>query len=322
MRSTLQPILDLLDDGLRLYRREFPRLALIAAIGTVPGLIVAILIISRPELLGTTQGILAFYGISLLAMPLSIYLMGAISRAAMASLEGRPVVLREALAIRPLRLVGMGCYGGVFLAVINMAISILGVFCFCPLYALVGIAAAGVFEAFNGGGAVGTAMTGLLMTILVAVFTLFYGMSLVLSGATYGSLIFSLQPFVQGKLRMSEAIRRSIDMTFYRFGTNLLVYLCASLIFGTLALSVTLAVGTLVPLPLLFLIGAESHIAQGLGAAAFIAGLTLALPPLPIWMALLYRRRLAEREGADLAERVAAFARSDGIRYAADTISD
>ncbi|NNJ10219.1 hypothetical protein EKD04_007750 [Chloroflexales bacterium ZM16-3] len=316
MRNTIQPILDLLDDGLHLYRREFPRLALIAALGAVPVIITVLLALRSPQLLVSTWGILAFYGVLFMALPIGIYLMGAISRATTASLEGRPVAMRDALAIGPLRLLGMGCYGGIFLFVVNIVISMISMFCFCPLYIMIGATIGGIASAFQGSGAVGAAMVGILVTMMLIAFVLLYGLSLVISGATYGSLLFSLQPFVQGRLRMGEALRRSIDMTFYRFGGNLLVYLCASLIFGTLAMSVTLAIGVLVPLPLLFLIGYDSPIAQGLSAAAVLAGLTLTLPPLPIWMVLLYRRRLAERDGADLAERIAAFAGSDSLGYA------
>ncbi len=225
------------------------------------------------------------------------------------------MTLGDALAIGPLRLLGMGCYGGIFLFAVNMAISAISIFCFCPLYLVISVALFGVSGSFSGGSPVGAALSGLLVAALVVLLIMLYGMSLVLSGATYGSLIFSLQPFVQGRLRMGEALRRSVDITFYRFGGNLLIYLCASLIFGTLTLSVTLAVGVLVPLPLLFLIGYDSPLAQGLSAAALLAGLTLTIPPLPIWMALLYRRRLAERDGGDLAERIAVFAGSGSIGY-------
>ncbi len=54
MRKALHPILDLLDDGLRIYRREFPRLALIAAIGAVPAIMVVLLILRRPDLVAST----------------------------------------------------------------------------------------------------------------------------------------------------------------------------------------------------------------------------------------------------------------------------
>jgi hypothetical protein len=320
MRSALQPTLDLLDEGLRLYRREFPRFALIVALGAVPGIIMALLIFRRPDLIASGGGSLLIVLAVLISMPLGMYLMGAISRAATAALRGEPVLLRAALAIRPLRLIGMGCYGGVFLFVGNMAVSMLSMVCFCPLYVAMVAALSGMARATGGRGPTSTALLGLLGAIIAVAFVLLYGFSLVLSGATYGSLIFSLQPFVQGNLRMGAALRRSLDMTFYRFGANLLAYLCASLIFGALAIGSTLAIGALAPLPLLFLLGAESPIAQGLSATALIAGLTLALPPLPIWMALLYARRSAEREGDDLAARIAAFAGSDSIGYPADTI--
>jgi hypothetical protein len=316
MRQTLQPTLDLLDEGLRLYRRGFARFALIAALGAVPAISAALLLIRRPDMLAAGGLILTIYAIALLSLPLGIYLMGAISRAAAAAADGRPIALRAALAIGPLRLLGMGCYGGVFLFVANLAVSMVSMFCFCPLYFVLGVGMAGMFQGIQDNPA-GTAVAGLVGAILVIAFLVLYVLSLVLSGATYGSLLFSLQPFVQGGLPLGEALRRSIDLVFYRFGANLLVYICASLTFGALALSSTLAVGVLVPLPLLFLIGSESPIAQGLSAAAFIAGLTLALPPLPIWMALLYRRRLAERAGADLAARIAAFAGSESIGYSA-----
>jgi hypothetical protein len=316
MRSALQPTLDLLDEGLRLYRREFPRFALIVALGAVPAILLALLLFRRPELIASGGGFLALLLVALLSLPMGIYLMGAISRAATAARRGETISLRDALAIGPLRLIGMGCYGGVFLFIANMAVSILSMVCFCPLSMVMGAALGGLAGATRGSGSASTALIGLLGVIMVLGFVLLYGFSLVLSGATYGSLIFSLQPFVQGNLRLGEALQRSIDMTFYRFGANLLAYMCASLIFGTLAIGSTLAIGVLVPLPLLFLLGSESPVAQALSAVALLAGLTLALPPLPIWMALLYVRRSAECDGEDLAARIAAFAGSDSIRYA------
>jgi hypothetical protein len=319
MRSALQPTLDLLDEGLRLYRREFSRFALIVALGAVPAILLTLLLLRRPELIASGNGFLAFLLVALLSLPMSIYLMGAISRAAAVAMRGEAISLRAALAIGPLRLISMGCYGGIFLFVANMAVSILSMVCFCPLSMVMGAALGGMAGATRGIGSASTALIGLLGVIMVVAFGLLYGVSLVLSGATYSSLIFSLQPFVQGNLRLGKALQRSIDMTFYRFGANLLAYVCASLIFGALAIGSTLAIGALVPLPLLFLLGSESPVAQALSAAALLAGLILALPPLPIWMALLYVRRSAEYDGEDLAARIAAFAGSDSIRYAADT---
>lgn len=305
MRTTLQPILDLLDEGLRLYRREFARFALITAIGAIPMGLLGALVMMIPWMLGSFMGVLLFYGLLFLTFPFAVYLMSAMSRATLEVRQGKPIILREVLRIGPFRLIGMGCYGGFYLAALNTIISIFSVFCMCPTYAFLGLAAAGVGGMFGGSGAIGSALSSLIFTFLSFLFILLYGLSLVLSGATFGSLLFSLQPFMHGNVRMIEALRQSIDITFYRFGSNLLIYLCASLIFGTLALCVTLAVGVLIPMPLLFLFGAESVFAQTLSAVVVIFALTLALPPLPIWMALLFQRRVAEREGLDLAERIA-----------------
>jgi hypothetical protein len=311
MRATVQPILELLDEGLRIYRREFVRFALIAALGAVPGIIALLLILQLSE----SSGVWAALGAAVLGLPLGIYVLAATSRATLLARAGAPIALRRALAIGPLRLLGMGCYGGIFLIMVNIAISVLSMFCFCPLYLVIGASFIGAAGA-GPSGAAGGAFVGLLSGALVVIFVLFYGFSLVLSGATYGSLVFSLQPFVQGQLRLGAAIQRSVDLVFYRFGANLLIYLCASLAFGALALSVTAAVGVLVPLPLVFFLGQESPIARGVSAAAWLAGLTAAAPLLPIWMALLYERRMAERAGGDLGERIAAFARSGDSGYA------
>jgi len=40
-------------------------------------------------------------------------------------------------------------------------------------------------------------------------------------------------------------------------------------------------------------------------AAAWVAGVSAAVPLLPIWMALLYRRHRAAREGEDLVAQLA-----------------
>ncbi|HEU5011944.1 MAG TPA: hypothetical protein VFT66_05315, partial [Roseiflexaceae bacterium] len=61
------------------------------------------------------------------------------------------------------------------------------------------------------------------------------------------------------------------------------------------------------PLPLSFVLGGESPITAALSAAAWLLGLCVVLPPLPIWMALLYRRNLAARSGADLEAKIQAW---------------
>ncbi|NJL33991.1 MAG: hypothetical protein HC893_09165 [Chloroflexaceae bacterium] len=61
----------------------------------------------------------------------------------------------------------------------------------------------------------------------------------------------------------------------------------------------------MLPFPLLLALGEESLAAQGISVFAWIVGLIVVIPPLPIWMALLYQRNVAAWEGHDLAKRIA-----------------
>jgi hypothetical protein len=71
-----------------------------------------------------------------------------------------------------------------------------------------------------------------------------------------------------------------------------------------------MAIGTLLPLPLLLLLGEDSTMAQGISTAAWLVGLVVVLPPVPIWMALFYQHNQAAREGADMTARIAAAAQA------------
>jgi hypothetical protein len=128
-----------------------------------------------------------------------------------------------------------------------------------------------------------------------------------MSGATYSSLVYALQPFVQDTLTFGDSIERSVNLTFYRLGQNLLAFVFASFIFAATSISVTVTLWVLLPLPLFWTLGSESPIAQGSSAMALLLGLIVVLPPMPIWMALLYQRNLDAYQGRDLVERVAAY---------------
>jgi hypothetical protein len=134
----------------------------------------------------------------------------------------------------------------------------------------------------------------------------FYGLSLVLSGAGYSWMIYGIQPFVLTKLSIRQAMGQSFDLLFYQFRRNLLVFFGASAIFGALTVAVTIAVGVILPLPLFIALGPESVWTQGVSATAWLFGLMLVLPPMPIWMALLYERNRSDRDGDALIARVEA----------------
>jgi hypothetical protein len=308
MRQTLEPILELLDEGLRLYRRGFAPLLILASLAALPiGLTVVALVIAS-DWLASGFGALLSTLVLLAGLPLSLYVMGALSRAAMMVADGQPVRLRAALAIPPLRVVGMGCYGTAFSVAASIAVSAVSTVCICGAYVAVVAVIGAAFSLGSTAGAAGGAAAGFLIALGVIAFLVIYGASLVINGAIYSSVIFALQPFVHESGKLGGAISRSMDLLVFRLGQNLLCFLCASLVFGAAALAATVAIGVLVPLPALFLLGTESTAAQAITAAAWVVGISAAVPLLPVWMALLYRRRVAAREGVELARRVALIA--------------
>lgn len=302
----LAPIAELLDDGARLYRRGFTRFLLLAMIAALPLGLVAAAVFLAFDWLTSGPGVAVAMAALVAGLPLSLYSMGALSRAATMAAAGRPVDLRRALAIGPLRVAGMGCYGTVFMLVASTAVSVVSSACICVAYLFVGAGMVAFATTFSAGGALGEAAAALAVAVSVVAFLAIYAASLVVNGAVYGSAVYALQPFVQDELPLGASMRRSLDLVGYRLGHNLLAFLCASLVFGAAALAATLAIGLLAPLPALFLLGAESAVARAIAAAAWVVGVAAAAPLLPIWMALLYQRRRAAREGEELAEQIAA----------------
>ncbi len=301
----LNPILDMLDEGLRLYRRGFVGFVLVTAIWFVPVVIGISLSIAAARYWGAWVTLLILLGWGLGTIPLSMYLVGGLSRALLMIQHGYNVQVWSALAIHPLRATGMGCYGLVLYIIASIASSMVSFLCLCPLYTMmVGtIGSIGFFT--ETAGHLGTGLAILSGIMLMMVFVLYYGLSLVLSGATFGTLVYGLQPFVQDSLSFGNAIQRSIDLILYRLGYNLLAFMFASAVFGAMAIAVTVAVGVLIPLPLVLALGGESLVVQGVSASAWLLGVALVLPPLPIWMALLYQHNLQRWQGADLSERIA-----------------
>jgi hypothetical protein len=302
-QRTLQPVLDTLDEGLRLYRRGFSTFVALSALWVVPLAVLSGIAIAL-DMAGLVLLLL------LVALPLAMYIIGALSRTTITLQHEHPVSLREALRIAPRRIVGMGCYGSIFFVVANIVVSVVLYGCFCP-------ASMGLAFFFGGAGAVlgdGSAIsTGLSVVLLLAVIVLtllFYVLMLVFSGATYSSLVYALQPFVQQAATFNDSVQHSVNLLGYRVRHNLLAFLVTSSIFGAAGFSVTMAIGTLLPLPLLLLLGEDSTMAQGISTAAWLAGLVVVLPPVPIWMALFYQQNQAAREGADMAARIAAAAQA------------
>ncbi|MGQ9926073.1 MAG: hypothetical protein ACUVS4_04295 [Chloroflexaceae bacterium] len=311
LRVALEAVLDLLDEGLGLYRRAFPRMLMLTSLATLPGGALLAALVIASDWLATRPGVALLFLVMPLSLPLGLYAMGAVSRAAVMAANGETVALREALALGPLRVLGMGCYGTVFVMVAASVVAVISGACFCIIYVLGAVGFAVFSSASVIGGTAGAAVSAAGIVAIIVGVVLIYALLLALNGAVYSSAVFALQPFVHKPLPPGQAVRQSLDLTFYRFGQNLLTFICASLVFGAITLAATLAIGALVSLPVLFLLGSESFAAQAITAAVWIAAINVALPLLPIWMALLYQRRLAAWRGDDLRAQIAARAPVD-----------
>jgi hypothetical protein len=298
MIERLQPVLALLDEGLSLYRRNFAGFVLITASWFVPVAICAGLVAVAASWLEGIWPVLLTLAALLLLFPLLIYLIGGLSRAAVAAAEGRAVRFREAMAIPPLRAAGMGCFTIVYTIVAQFATSLLSVVCICPLY-LAGLLFFGLtITATNGVGAVAGGVI-LAVTFLLGVFG-----SLMISGASGSVLFYGLQPWVQEARPFGESMGRSLELIGYRIGRNLVIWCMAALLIAAAGTTVTATIGTLLPLPLLYALGEDSPVAQAISLSAWLIGFMVILPPLPIWMALLYQRNRAAQEGLDLQAKV------------------
>jgi hypothetical protein len=302
MTEALQPILALLDEGLRLYRRNFAGFVLLTASWFVPVSIATGTAVAAESWVDERYSGLAavlFFGVGLLVFfPLLIYLIGGLSRAAAAAAEGQPVRFREAMAIHPLRATGMGCFTIVYAFVAQIVSSLISVACICPLY-LVGFMGLAVV-----GAAADESSIGALALLAIGIFLLGFYASLMIIGATGSGLFYCLQPWVQESRSFGESLQRSLELITFRFGRNLLVWCLAALLIAAAGLTVMATIGMLLPLPLLYVLGEESPATRAATIGAWLIGLMLVLPPLPIWMALLYRQNQASFEGKELAAKI------------------
>src|SRR5262245_36050414 len=150
MTEYVQSILTLLDQGITLYRRNFAGFVLVAASWFVPVAIAAGLITAAASRLDQIWTVVLTLAALLALFPLLIYLIGGLSRAAVAAAEGQPVRFREAMAIHPFRALGMGCFTIIYTVVAQIISSFLSMACICPLY-VVGLMMVGVMAAATSG---------------------------------------------------------------------------------------------------------------------------------------------------------------------------
>ncbi len=300
----LHATLDLLDEGFALYRRSFTGFVLVGLAWLTPIAIATGLLVANAERLSPGWFIVIILAGLILMLPLLIYLIGGLSRAANAAIEGRPIDLRETLAIHPAVIGRAGCFSIVYGILMQLVSSVLSILCICPIYVV------GVITSVALPVAPGESSDVVLAVLLIVSSMLLAGVYLlgfIIGGIGYSSLLYALQPWLIERLRFGEAMERSVDLIRFRLRRNLLAWGLSALLVFAVGIPVSLAVGVLIPLPALLLLGAESSLAQALARTAWLLGLALVMPPWFISMTLLYRRNLAARSGADLARRVAAW---------------
>ena len=138
MRAThaLPTVLEMLDEGLRVYRRGFAGFVLVslAVLAAIAMLAITFMAFVRSEL-GASEMWLAFgvLVVLLLGYPLLLYAMAALSRAAAAALDGRPIALGQALRLSPLRGCGMLVFNAMFAALSAVIVGIIGSSISCPI---------------------------------------------------------------------------------------------------------------------------------------------------------------------------------------------
>jgi hypothetical protein len=305
----LQPILDLLDEGLLIYRRGFVRFSLIVVIGTLIVTLSIGLLAALAAYAGSGWSIVAF----MIGLPLVVLVLiigaGAISRSTIAIRLGEPLRLGEAFRFGARRTVGMGCFSIIFLILVNIVSSVLSCVCIVPIFFLIGSVGA-LASPFGVGSDLNPALVAVAIVLFAVLIVFVYGFSLLVSGATYGSFVYGLQSFALETGSAREAMGLSFALLFYRFGYNLFTFVITGLAFAAMAGVVTIAISVLLPLPLIIALGAEAPLAQAVSGFAWLLGIAIAMPLMPIWMALLYKENAERHYGSDLAERIATLAAS------------
>jgi hypothetical protein len=298
--SRLEFVLNLLDEGLALYRRNFSLFVLVCAVWVVPLAILAGAVGIAASWLEEGVVVLLVLGAVLAGLVAVAYGLATLSQAAHAAASGQPISLGQALWIAPARLAGMVTFAIVYSILIYMVMLVMSIVCICPIY-IFGFALVGLTIGAGGGGSI-SELFGMIAVVLL--FGTSYLSMLALSGASLSSMIYALQPWAVERGGFGHALQRSFELIGYRFLRNLLAWAACAVVVGGIGFSITTLVGLAVTLPTGMRFGDESRLALGLSIAAWLLSLTLVLPPLPIWMALLYRRNLAARSGDDLEARV------------------
>lgn len=311
MRQTraFSGVLHVLDEGLRIYRRNLSGFLLVASTVLVALAVLAMSFMAfvRSEI-GTTSGwtAIAVLLVLLMGYPLVLYAFGALSRAASAAIDDQPIALGAVLRLSPIRGCGMILFNMLFSVMASIIATILAAVISCPISyvsLVTGLAISGISS--------GIGEFGLVITVTVTFISWFWSLSIFSGWMT--SLVFAVQAFVLERQPWSRAVSRTLDLLAHRFGQSLLMFLGAGAIFSTLILSY---LGSL--LALLGIL--QDRLGLRLPPIAtdaiiivlVIGSLVLLLPPLAIWMTMFFRQLALGRDGNDLSQHIAAWRAQPG----------
>ncbi len=294
--------LSIIDDGLRLYRRHATLLILNTAILLVPlGVLVGLLIAAASWAETNNWFWLVVLAIVLLVFPLSIYVIASLSLTARHLLDGRVPTLREVLLIGPLRLLGLCIFAFIDSIVMQVIYGFLAFIVVVSGYAL--LLAMGALI-----GIVNPDESLLVGIILLGVlgFVSLYGISFVFSLTSSCAVVYGMQAWLE-PVPIGERISISIEMSFYQFFRNSVTWFLCALVLLAVGTASVATVGAAISLPLILALGEDSTITQAISASAWVLALMLVIPPLPIWMALIYRANRQQAIAPDFVARVAAW---------------
>lgn len=295
-------VLSILDDGLRVYRRNFAGFVMVGSAVLVPLAVLGLLVTAFVETqLGNSWSIASTLFLPVVQYPIYLFSYLALSRASAMVLDGQPIRIGATLRVRPGRLLGMGCYNVIFTMISGVLAGALVFAIACPLlYA--STLGAGVLGAFGGG----SGTLGAAGAVFVVLFGLIILASVLVFGAMLASQVYAVQAFALERRSFSASLTRSIDLLTYRLGRNMLAFIGAGAISGTLSLAY---LGTLLAggQGLLSSLDIELSVVarQTLTTAVATASQVLLLPPLPIWMAMIHRALASERDAPELQTAIA-----------------
>lgn len=297
---TLPWVIDILDDGLRVYRRYFVQYALAMLLGLLPPAVVSILLnVVLINYLGSGWVILT----SFITVPLSVlffvYIMAVLSRMTAQALRGERPSARGAMRIGIGRVLGMGCWTTIFGLMTSLVIG--GVAGLCACMASVGLMG-GASALFSGSGGFAFVSFSVLVSVM--------GYMIVIGAVAVGA-VYAIQAFALEQRPFGASISRGNDLLFFRFGRNIMLFFGAGALFATLLLAyagalvgvIGLVVSSVQNFNVLNNFLSSPATTSWLSIVGYLTQIVL-LPPVPIWMTIVFLRLRAERDGGDLEGRI------------------